>query len=108
MIERIYQLLRAAEIDVRLATLHVGLCAAPYCVLYEGTAETGRSVAVRHALVDVLVPAAHPETLFSEAERVRAAMARAGHGKCTVSPAAALDDYKAVSLTLDFSILCGL
>lgn len=108
MMERIYQILRAEGIDVRLATLHVGLCAKPYCVLYEGTAESGRSVAARHALIDVLVPAAHPETLFSEAERVRAAMARAGHGKCTVNPAVALDDYKAVSITLDFTILCGL
>ena len=108
MIERIYSILRAAQIDVRLATLHVGACDAPYCVLYEGQTEPGRSVAVRHALVDVLVPAARPEQLSQEIGRVQSAMMAAGYRRGMGNPALALDDYKAVSVTLDFSVLCAL
>ena len=78
MIERIYNPLKAADVDVRLATLHTGACTAPYCVLYEGQSEPGRTVAIRHALIDVLVPAARPELLAEQTRRVQTALTAAG------------------------------
>ena len=55
----------------------------------------------------MLVPAARPEQLSQEIGRVQSAMIAAGYRRGMGNPALALDDYKAVSVTLDFSVLCG-
>lgn len=107
MLERIYGALKGAGLDARLATLHSGVCTAAYCVLYEGQPDYGRSIITRHVLIDVLVPAARPDLLPGEIERIRAAVQAAGLRLLTVSPTIVLDDYRAVSATMDFVALCG-
>lgn len=108
MLERLYNALKGAGLDVRLATLHTGVCTAPYCVLYEGQPVYGKSVVTRHILIDVLVPNARPELLPETLDRIATAMLPAGCRLTTVSPTIALEDYKAVSATMDFIALCGL
>ena len=108
MLERLYNALKGADLDVRLATLHTGVCTAPYCVLYEGQPVYGRSVVTRHVLVDVLVPNARPELLPETQDKIATAMLPTGCRLTTVSPTIALEDYKAVSATMDFIALCGL
>lgn len=108
ILERAYNALMQAGVDVRLATRHTGVCEAPYCVIYEGEAETGKSIAVRRLLADVLVPAAKPELLSGQMERIRATMKAADFSPGLTGPAVALEDYKAVSATMEFVALCAL
>lgn len=107
MLERAYNALLRAGVDVRLATRHTGACEAPYCVIYEGEAETGRSIAVRHLLVDALVPAAQPQLLPEQLTKIRAAMRTAGFAPGLTGATVALEDFKAVSATADFTALCA-
>ena len=107
MLERVYNALKRAGLDARLATLHTGVCTAPYCVLYEGQPEYGRSIVKRHILIDVLVPNARPELLPATLQAVETAMEPTGCRPVTTSPTVALEDYKAVSATMDFAALCG-
>ena len=94
MLERLYNALQGAGLDVRLATLHTGVCTAPYCVLYEGQPVYGKNV--------------RPELLPETLDKIATAMLPTGCRLTTVSPTIALEDYKAVSATMDFIALCGL
>ena len=108
MLERAYEALQAAGLDVRLPAEYSGACTAPYCVVYEGQDEPpGKSIAVRHMLVDVLVPAGKPGLLPAEMRRVRAAMAAADFHCGTAGQTVVLEEYRAVSATIDFAALCG-
>lgn len=110
MIERIYDILIAAGIDARLAAQHSGACAAPYCVLYEGSPyadQIGKSVSVRHVNIDILVPAAKPALLWREAEKIRDALRGADYPAGTLGQTTVLEDYKAIAATLDIPVLCG-
>lgn len=107
MLERAYNALRQAGVDVRLATRHTGVCEAPYCVIYEGEAKTGLSVAVRHLLVDALVPAAQPQLLPEQLAKIRAAMRAADFAPGLTGATVALDDFKAVSATAEFTAMCA-
>lgn len=108
MLERAWNALTAAGLDARLAPLHSGICAAPYCVVYEGQNDPpGKTIAVCHVLVDVLVPASSPALLPETARRVRAAMAKADFHCGTASQTLALEDYRALSQTIDFAALCS-
>ena len=110
MINRIHTALQGAGIDVRLPTRHIGACTAPYCVLYEGAPfadQVGKSVAVRHALIDILVPASTPAALWREAAKIRAVLRGIGCSAGTLGQTAVPEDYKAVTATLDVPVLCG-
>lgn len=107
MLERAYNALLAAGIDARLAADHSGVCAAPYCVVYEGQEEPGRTVTKRHILVDVLVPAAKPGWLPGEMRKVRAALQAADFHPSLASPTAVLEDYRAVTASIDCTCLCS-
>lgn len=108
MLERAYNALIAAGLDARLAAQYSGACAAPYCVVYEGQNDPpGKSIAVCHVLVDVLVPVAKPGLLPVEMRKVRAAMAAADFHCGSAGATIVLEDYKAVSATIDFAALCS-
>lgn len=107
MLERAYNALIAAGIDARLAADHSGVCTAPYCVVYEGQEEPGRTVTKKHILVDVLVPAAKPGYLPGEMRRVRAALQTADFRLSQTGPTMVLEDYKAVTASIDCTGLCS-
>lgn len=108
LLERAYHALEGASLDVRLATRHGGICEAPYCVIYEGQPEImGKTLTRRHILVDALVPAARPQNLTGLAEEIRVALLGAGLNFSGASSDAALEDYRAVWRTMDFTALCG-
>lgn len=108
MLERAYNALVAAGLDARLAPLHSGQCTAPYCVVYEGQNDPpGKTIAVCHVLVDVLVPAGNPAMLPAETRKVRAAMAKADFHCGTAGQTLALEEYRALSQTIDFAALCS-
>ena len=110
LLERAYEALIGAGVDARLATLHEGKCGAPYCVVYEGGTEPlGRTLCRRHILADALVPASTPEALPGLAAQIAAALQ--GGAELTpagVSSTAALENYAAVTQTLDYTALCGM
>lgn len=107
MLERAYNALLTAGIDARLAADHSGVCAAPYCVTYEGQDEPGKTVTKRHILVDVLVPAAKPGWLPGEVRKARAALQAAGFRLSLTGPTMVLEDYKAVTASIDCTCLCS-
>lgn len=108
LMERAYDALRARGVDARLATRHSGVCEAPYCVIYEGQPEiAGRTLVRRHILVDALAPAARPQSLTGIAGDIRAALTGAGLTFAGASSDSALEDYRAVGRTMDFTALCG-
>lgn len=108
MLQRAYNALIAAGIDARLATLHTGVCDAPYCVIYEGMDEPGKSVCIRHLMVDILVPASKPVMLPQMIESIREVMQQANFPAGTTGQTSVLEDYKAITVTIDFAALCGL
>ena len=107
MLERAYSVLKAAGLDVRLAADHSGACTAPYCVVYEGQEEPGRTVNRRHIIVDVLVPVEKPGWLPGEVRKARAALQAADFRPSYTSPTTVLEEYKAVTASVDFVMLCG-
>jgi len=107
MLERAYGALKNAGVDVRLAPLHSGVCSTPYCVIYEGACEAmGRSIALRHVLADVLVPAGQSGLLQEGVRQVRGAMETAGFRCAASGLTEVLEDYRAVVLSLDFIAPC--
>ena len=109
LLESAYNALNAAGVDVRLATRHSGTCDAPYCVIYEGQPEiAGKTLVKRHIMVDALTPAARPQDLQALCGDIRTALwmgpmlSFAG-----ASSDMALEDYRAVGRTMDFTALCG-
>ena len=109
LLERAYGALTCAGVDARLATRHSGTCEAPYCVIYEGQPEImGKTLMKRHILVEALVPAARPQSLQGLCGDIRTALwtgpmlTFAG-----ASQDMALEDYRAVGRTMDFTALCG-
>lgn len=107
MLENAYNALKSAGLDARLAADHSGVCTAPYCVAYEGQEESGKTVNKRHVIVDVLVPAEKPGWLPGEVRKVRAALQAADFRPSFTSPTTVLEDYKAVTASVDFVMLCG-
>lgn len=107
MLEKAYNALMNAGLNARLAAAHSGVCTAPYCVVYEGQDEPGRTVNRHHIIVDVLVPAEKPGWLPGEVRKVRAALQAADFRPSFTSPTAVLEDYKAVTASVDFVMLCG-
>lgn len=109
LMARAYDALSCAGVDVRLATRHSGVCDAPYCVIYEGQPEiAGKTLTRRHILVDALVPAARPQSLQGLCGDIRTAL-QIGPGLrfAGASSDCALEDYRAVGRTMDFTALCG-
>ena len=109
LLERAYNALNAYGVDVRLATRHSGTCDAPYCVIYEGQPEVvGKTLMKRHILVDALVPAAMPQSLQGLCGDIRSALWMGPMlNFASASSDTALEDYRAVGRTMDFTILCG-
>ena len=107
MLENAYNALISAGLDARLAADHSGVCTAPYCVVYEGQEEPGKTVSKRHIIVDMLVPAEKPGWLPGEVRKVRDALLAADFRPSFTSPTAVLEEYKAVTASVDFVMLCG-
>lgn len=109
LLEKSYRALKGAGLDVRLANEHMGKCAAPYVVVYEGAQESaGRTIGYRHILIDVLAPKNAAARLSAVAAEARAAMIGAGLSLSYATSATTLDDYDAISVTYDYRALCAL
>lgn len=108
LLQRCHDALKSAGLNVRLANAPAHKCTAAYVAIYEGAEEDrDKCTAYRHIMAEIIVPKNGAVQMDSMTAKVRAAMADAGLRPVYAGNMIALEDYDALSVSMDFRALCA-